>query len=69
MQQEQLIEYITEGIIHCLDRKDIQVPSEAADDVVQLALLREYIALDQHLASVDEAQSSIPSPTDAMGAI
>jgi len=45
MQQTELIEYITEGIIRCLDRDYIFVPSEAADDVAQLALLREYVAL------------------------
>jgi hypothetical protein len=43
-QRTQLLQYITKGIIDCLDRKDILVPSEAADDIVQLALLREYIA-------------------------
>jgi hypothetical protein len=43
--QTELLEYITEGIIKCLDKKDISVPSEAADDIVQLALLREYIEL------------------------
>jgi hypothetical protein len=45
-QKRQLLQYITNGIIECLDRKDILVPSDAADDVIQLAVLREYIALD-----------------------
>jgi hypothetical protein len=45
-EQTHLVQYITQGIINCLDRNDISVPSEAADDVVQLALLREYISTD-----------------------
>jgi hypothetical protein len=42
MDRTELIQYITEGIIDCLDRQPPEVAPLAADDVVQLAILREY---------------------------
>lgn len=45
MQQAQLIDYITDNIMEYLTRQPVQVPSDAAHEVAQMALLREYIAI------------------------
>ena len=54
--EDQLLEYITLGIVDCLDRADIKVPSEAADDVFQLALLRHYVRKGHCTATNREGQ-------------
>lgn len=44
MDRAELIQYITDGIIGCLDKQPLELSPLAVDDVVQLAILREFFA-------------------------
>jgi hypothetical protein len=48
--QKDLVEYITDGIINFLDRQPQQLSDLATDDVIQMALLREFAENGQNTA-------------------
>jgi hypothetical protein len=57
MESKELVQYITDGIINHLDRNRVEVPSEAADDLFQLAVLRQYVARESPSEETPEQSS------------
>ncbi len=46
MRQELLIDYITDGIMEFVSRQPLRIPSDAAHEIAQMVVLREYIMLN-----------------------